>query len=176
MIEQNAQVVEENSVQTDEKQDGKRQKWHVGRSKEDKIGRLKYHEVVTKKILEQNERILDELRWMRHRLKALGESDLDVPMVERYAIVDEVDREIFNRVFAAGSTGVLPKEVAAHPLLGRFKLRYYEVSRRIVRMNKRLHFEAGEFLFEKRGHRWAVTAFGFSVWGKTKKEVEEENE
>jgi len=176
MIEQNAQVVEENSVQTSEKELKERQKWHVGRSKEDKIGRLKYHEVVTKKILDQNERILDELRWMRHRLKALGESDLDVPMVERYAIVDEVDREIFNRVFAAGSTGVLPKEVAAHPLLGRFKLRYYEVSRRIVRMNKRLHFEAGEFLFEKRGHRWAITSFGFGVWGKTKKEVEEENE
>ena len=32
----------------------------------------------------------------------------------------------------------------------------------------------GEFLFEKRGHRWAVTKFGFEVWGKSKKEFDEE--
>jgi predicted CoA-binding protein len=37
----------------------------------------------------------------------------------------------------------------------------------IVVMDKCLKFETGELLFEKRGHRWALTAFGFEVWGET---------
>jgi len=176
MIEQYKQVNSEMPAQTGEKQTEKRQKWHVGRSKEDKIGRVKYHEIITKKSYELDKQILDELRWIRHRLKPLGEADYDPPMIERYAFCDEVDRAIFDRVFTAGSLGVLPKKVAADPALANFKLKYYEVSRRIVRMNKRVHFETGECLFEKRGHRWAVTAFGFDVWGKSKKEVEEEKE
>ncbi len=49
--------------------------------------------------------------------------------------------------------------------LEQYKLEYYDVSRRIVRMNKRLHLETGELLFEKRGHRWALTTFGFDVYG-----------
>jgi hypothetical protein len=34
-------------------------------------------------------------------------------------------------------------------------------------MNKRLYFETKEYLFEKRGHKWALTSFGFDVWGET---------
>jgi hypothetical protein len=34
-------------------------------------------------------------------------------------------------------------------------------------MNKRLKLEAGELLFEKRGHRWALTRFAFDVYGAT---------
>ena len=176
MIEQDKQVNSEMLVQMGGKQAEKRQKRHVGRSKEDKVGRFKYHEVITKKSYELDRQILDELRWMRHRLKPLGENDYDPPMIERYAFRGEVDRAIFDRVFAAGGLGVLPKNVAADSALSKFKLKYYEVSRRIVRMNKRLHFETGECLFEKRGHKWAVTVFGFDVWGKSKKEVEEEKE
>ena len=174
MIEQNKQVTSEMLVQTDEKQAEKRQRRHIARSKEDKVGRFKYHEVITKKSYELDKQILDELRWIRHSLEKLGESDYDPPMVERYSFCDEVDRAIFERVFTAGRLGVLPKNVAADSALAQFKLKYYEVSRRIVRMNKRLHFETGKYLFEKRGHRWAVTAFGFDVWGKSRKEVEEE--
>ena len=36
---------------------------------------------------------------------------------------------------------------------------------------KRLDFETGEFLFEKRGHRWALTRFAFDVYGETEVEV-----
>lgn len=38
-------------------------------------------------------------------------------------------------------------------------------------MNKRLHFEVGELLFEKCGHRWALTRFVFDVYGETEEEV-----
>ena len=46
------------------------------------------------------------------------------------------------------------------------------MSHRIVTMNKRLRFEVGDCL--RSGHRWAVTKFGFEVWGKSKKEFDEE--
>jgi hypothetical protein len=173
MIEQEEQISTEKSVQTEENRVEKVHKKDP-RSIENKLGRQKYHEVLTKKVFAQNEQILDELRWIRHRVKALGESDIDMPMLERYAFRDQVDSEIFQRLMTAGDSGVFPKDVAVDVALAKYHLRYYDVSRRIVRMNKRLHFEVGEFLFEKRGHRWAVTKFGFEVWGKSKKEFDEE--
>lgn len=39
------------------------------------------------------------------------------------------------------------------------------MSRRIVRMNKRLECETGERLFEKRGWKWALTSFALEIWG-----------
>jgi len=30
-------------------------------------------------------------------------------------------------------------------------------------MNRRLHFETGKVLFEKRGDKWALTSFAFDV-------------
>lgn len=161
------QGLEEKNVQT-LKKTGKK------RSQEDKIGRLRYHEVVTKRVLSVQEQILSELRWIRHRLKALGESDIDVPMLEKYAVKDQVDLLIMERVRMAGDPGVFPKDVAAAvDTLGEYNLRYYDVSRRIIRMNKRLHFETGDRLFEKRGHRWALTRFGFDVYGATEAEAED---
>lgn len=176
MVEQDIHESNEKAVQmpiSDGKNEGKKVK-RDPRSRENKIGRQKLHEVKTMKVIAQNGRILDELRWIRHRLKALGESDIDRPLLEMYAIKDQVDSDILQRVLTAGDSGVLPKDVAADPSLSRWHLRYYEVSRRIVRMNKRLYFEVGEYLFEKRGHRWAVSKFGFDAWGKTVSEVEEE--
>ena len=70
--------------------------------------------------------------------------------------------------------GVLPKIVAADVNhRGDFNLRYYDVSRRILRMNKRLHFETGKCLFEKRGHSWALTRFAFDSY---EEPIEQENE
>jgi hypothetical protein len=71
--------------------------------------------------------------------------------------------EILERVREAGPQGVFPKDVAKE--LCQYALKYYDISRRIIRMNKRLQFETGERLFEKRGHRWALTSFAFEVWG-----------
>jgi hypothetical protein len=145
-----------------------------GRSQEDKVGRIKYQTVLLKEVKGQNKQILDELRWLRHRLAVLGESDVDVPMLEKYAVKDQVDLEIMERVRQVGVQGVFPKDVADYVnKLGAYGLRYYDVNRRIVRMNKRLHFEAGELLFEKRGHRWALTRFAFDVYGDAEAEAKE---
>ena len=166
MVEQVKQSLGEKPVQTLENE-SESEKPCRKRSVEEKVGRLKYHEVLTKRLLVQSERILDELRWIRHRLRALGECDVDVPMVERFAVKDEVDLEIMQLVREAGVAGVFPKDVAKHPALAKYGLEYYDVSRRIVRMNKRLRYEVGELLFEKRGHRWALTRFAFDRYGET---------
>jgi hypothetical protein len=71
--------------------------------------------------------------------------------------------EIIETVKEVGNSGVFPKDVAAS--LQQYKLEYYDVSRRIVRMNRRLQLETGELLFEKRGHKWALTRFAFEVYG-----------
>jgi predicted transcriptional regulator len=47
----------------------------------------------------------------------------------------------------------------------RFWDRWWELSRRVLCMNKRLTHETVEKLFEKRGWRWALTRFAFDVWG-----------
>jgi len=58
---------------------------------------------------------------------------------------------------------IFPKDVAKQ--LSQYGLKYYEVSRRILHMNKRLTHETGEKLFEKRGWKWALTSFAFDIWG-----------
>ena len=94
--------------------------------------------------------------------------------VEGFAVVDEVDREIVQRIREAGVPGVLPKVAAADVnQRGTFDLKYYDVSRRILRMNKRLHYETGKCLFEKRGHAWALTRFAFDSYGAIGDEVED---
>lgn len=162
LIEQDKQDLEKIVVQTADKE---REKRKNKRSSEEKIGRLKYHEVLTKKVFAQNERLLGELRWIRRRLERIGEAEYSVFDVEGFAVLDEVDREIVQRIREAGVPGILPKIVAADVnQRGNFALRYYDVSRRILRRNKRLHFETGKYLFEKRGHAWALTRFAFDSY------------
>jgi hypothetical protein len=159
----------EKPVQMDEKVI---QKCKKGRSQEDKVGRIKYQSVLLKMIKGQNERILTELRWVRHKLDRLGEADYDEVTFEGFAVQDQADREILQRVREVGDAGVFPKDVAEWVnKLGAYDLKYYDVSRRIVRMNKRLYFETGKVLFEKRGHRWALSKFAFDVYGATEEDV-----
>ena len=76
-----------------------------------------------------------------------------------------------ERVHQAGLQGIFPKDVAKD--MEQYGLEYYDVSRKIVRMNKRLHFETGELLFEKRGHKWTLTRFAFDVYGDAEAEAKE---
>ena len=58
---------------------------------------------------------------------------------------------------------MLPKDLAAR--LSAYKVRRHQVSRRILRMNRKLEKEIGERLVEKRGWHWALTSFGNEIWG-----------
>ena len=87
------------------------------------------------------------------------------PIIEKIACLDEVDREILQVLFEVGSLGVLPKDLATR--LARFSVSRHQISRRILRINKRLEKEMGEHVAEKRGWCWALTSFAAEVWGET---------
>jgi hypothetical protein len=90
-------------------------------------------------------------------------------LIERVACRDEVDREILRLLFEAGSIGLLPKDLAN--MLEGFKVTRYQVSRRILRMNKRLSNEFGEEAAEQRGWHWALTSFVIESWGNAEKKI-----
>ncbi len=102
-------------------------------------------------------------RVILNSLKNSGFLSFGVPLIQKWSCRDQVDVEIVAKVQEAGKVGMFPKDVAA--ALPSYGLRYYDVSRRIVRMNKRLKAETGEALFEQRGYRWALSKFGFDAYG-----------
>jgi hypothetical protein len=97
-----------------------------------------------------------------------GSFNFEQPLIERVACRDEVDREILQLLYEAGSPGLLPKDMQAR--LERFKVTRHQISRKILRINKRLEKEFGEKAAEKRGWHWALTRFIVDAWGETEKE------
>ena len=136
------------------------------RSQSDKIGRLKYNQHLLKQTLAEVEEVKLMLRTIFAGLK--GSFNFEQSLIERVACEDEVDREILQLLFEVGSTGMLPKDLAVK--LEKFKVTRQQVSRRILRMNKRLEKEFGECVVEKRGWHWAFTGFGFDTWGGSEKD------
>jgi hypothetical protein len=96
-----------------------------------------------------------------------GSFNFEQSLIERIACEDEVDREILRLLFEAGSHGLLPKDFAAK--LARFKVQRFQISRRILRMNKRLQIEFGAEVAEQRDWHWALTSFAFETWGGNEK-------
>jgi hypothetical protein len=177
------QIAQEKGVMPVQRQEKKR-------SLEEKIGKLKLNNLLLKRLLDEvrlfRKEMDDRERKIWEKLKEIetkqnlilqgfrgyGILKYSPSVLERTAVKDAVDLEILHRVWQAGAQGVLPKTVASDASLVKYGLKHYHVSRRIARMNNRLFEEYAECLFEKRGHKWAFTDFGFEVWGKTKEEVE----
>jgi hypothetical protein len=135
------------------------------RSGEERIGRLKYNQHLLKRVLTEISEVKETQRIILNGLKGAGYFHFDVSLIQKYACEDQVDVEILQLIYQAGREGILPKDVASG--LPEYHLRYYHVTRRIQRMNRRLEREIGERLFEKRGWKWALTSFGVDVWGET---------
>jgi hypothetical protein len=138
------------------------------RSREERIGRLKYNQYLLKRVLTEISEVREMQRIILNGLKSAGYFHFDVPLIQKYACEDQVDVEILQLVYQAGREGILPKDVASGLL--EYRLRHYHVTRRIQRMNRRLEREIGERLFEKRGWKWALTSFGVDIWGETEKD------
>lgn len=157
MTEQSTHMISESPVQERRKP----------RSEAEKVGRLKY----TLQLLQDIRRDVREVREVQriiiNGLKGAGYFHFSIPLLQKFACEDIIDQEILERLYEAGREGLFPKYVAAD--LPEYKLRHWHVSRRILRMNKRLERETGEKLFEKRGHKWALTSFAFEVWGESEK-------
>ena len=75
------------------------------------------------------------------------------PFSKAFVIINcgNPDGDTLQLLFEAGGSGLLPKDLAAK--LERFKVTRHQVSRRILRMNKRVEKEFGEHVAEKRGWR-----------------------
>jgi hypothetical protein len=131
------------------------------RSQNDKVGRLKYNQLLLKRVLSE----ISEVKLMQRTIfSGLKEFfRFEQPMIEKISCSDELDKEILQVLFEAGSLGVLPKDLAAR--LVRFNVTRHQISRRILRMNRRLEKEFGERVAEKRGWHWALTTFVMEVWG-----------
>src|SRR5208283_2653332 len=80
------------------------------RTQSDKIGRLKYNQQLLKQTLSEVEEVKLMLRTIFAGLK--GSFDFEQSLIERIACRDEVDRDILQILFEAGSSGLLPKELA----------------------------------------------------------------
>src|SRR5665647_41939 len=104
------------------------------RSQSDKIGRLKYNQQLLKQTLAEVAEVKLMLRTIFAGLK--DSFNFEQSLIEHMACEDEVDREILRLLFEAGSLGLLPKDLAVK--LVNFKVTRHQVSRRILRMNKRL--------------------------------------
>jgi hypothetical protein len=73
--------------------------------------------------------------------------------------------ELRSRVhlFEAGSTGLLSNDIACR--LRRFKIIRHQISRRILKMNRRLAKESGKQVAEQSGWHWALTGFALDAYG-----------
>ena len=126
-----------------------------GRSQSEKVGRLKYNQQLLNEALLEIEEVKLMLRTIFAGLK--GSFNFEQSLIERVACKDEVDREILQVLFEAGSPGVLPKDMAKK--LARFKVTRNQISRRILRMNKRLEKEFGRACCRK--ERLALGTYKF---------------
>jgi hypothetical protein len=166
LFEQNKQGLAEKVVQTVKMGNKKR-------SAEEKIGRIKHNQILLRQVLAEISELRGDMKVLRNAMVSAGWMRFTVPEVQRFSFEDKVDEAIFDWVKTSGANGMFPKDVAAE--LSQFDLAYYDVSRRIVRMNKRLEAETGYVLFEKVGHKWALTRFAFDVYGETEAEVARSN-
>lgn len=137
------------------------------RSQADKVGKLKYLLAKDKKL----DRDVAEIKLLLKVIFAGLKDSLHFAksLIEEAACQDEVDKVILQLLFEAGAPGMLPKDIAAK--LAEFKIARHQVTRRIVRMNKRLAKELDSVVVERRGWCWAMTSFGVDAYKASEKDL-----
>ncbi len=133
----------------------KPQKEGKKRSQADKVGKLKYLLQKDRKLDEKLDKIELMLRTLLTGLKP--SFSFDQSLIEKLACGDDVDEEILQLLFESGAPGMLPKDLTVK--LAAFTVTRHQISRRIVRMNKRLVKKLGSPVAEQRGWHWALTGF-----------------
>jgi hypothetical protein len=138
------------------------------RSPEEKYGKYKW----IKTLVNRNSR---ELREIKRMLRGLGLGlshlmDYDSEYLVKMVCRDSRDEMILDVLHECGSTGLSPKEIFLK--VRRYGLKYYHVTRRIKRMNKRMLNEIGERVADKVGWNWALSDFMFRNWNAKMGEIE----
>jgi len=147
------------------------------RSQADKVGRIKYQ-------AEQLHDLTLDMRVVKKTVLAIYHGLMKARLLEYekdfltvIVAKDQVDQEILHILREAGKQGALPKDISIELEIAGFKVRRFQVSRRILRMNKRLQKELeGQNAAEKQGHKWALTKFMFESWGEGIKRAAEKEE
>jgi hypothetical protein len=137
------------------------------RSQADKVGKLKYLLAKDKKL----DRDVAEIKLLLRVIFAGLKDSLhfEKSLIEEAACEDELDKAILQLLFEAGAPGLLPKDIASK--LAEFKVARHQVTRRIVRMNKRLSKELDSAVVERRGWCWAMTSFGVDAYKASEKDL-----
>ncbi len=137
------------------------------RSQADKVGKLKYLLAKDKKL----DRDVAEIKLLLRVIFAGLKDSLhfEKSLIEEAACEDEIDKAILQLLFEAGAPGLLPKDIAAK--LIEFKIARHQVTRRIVRINKRLAKELDSAVVERRGWCWAMTSFGVDAYKASEKDL-----
>ena len=140
------------------------------RSPEEKYGKYKWIRMLVR-------RNSEEIREMKRMLTGLSRGlshlmDFDSEYLVNMVCRDSRDRAILDVLRAAGSTGLSPKKI--HAKVRRYGLKYHHITRRIKRMNKRMHDEIGERVADKVGRNWALSRFMVHNWNAKTNEIETE--
>jgi len=118
--------------------------------------------------------VKDELEALRvtqrYMVKGLEHEFLfEQEYVEDVACTDDVDRAIIEELRHAGQYGMLPRDVASR--LKEYKLKPWNVTQRIRRMNRKLDRLICQKAVEKVGKGWTLTTFLREAWGSTQQEL-----
>lgn len=137
------------------------------RSQAEKKGRIRYAFEKISAI----ERDINEIKRILRRLSEGLDPFLifDKDFIISIACEDEVDRAILDALRAAGSAGILPKDIL--PQVEHYGLKYWHVTRLIKRINRRLERKIGKHAAEKRGLKWALTNFMNKAWEANKEDI-----
>lgn len=137
------------------------------RSQADKVGKLKYLLAKDKKL----DRDIAEIKLLLKVIFAGLKDSLqfEKSLIEEAACRDEVDEAILQLLYEAGAPGMLPKDIAAK--LSEFRITRHQVTRRIIRMNKRLAKELDSAAVERRGWCWAMTNFGVDAYKASERDL-----
>jgi hypothetical protein len=137
------------------------------RSQADKVGKLKYLLAKDKKL----DRDVAEIKLLLKVIFAGLKDTLhfEKSLIEEAACQDEIDKAILQLLFEAGAAGILPKDIASK--LVEYKVARHQVTRRIVRINKRLAKELDSAVVERRGWCWAMTSFGVDAYKASEKDL-----
>ena len=140
-----------------------------GRTRAEKVGRLKYMLQLLKRLDRKISRLDARQRTIFHGLRDFMTFKRDY--LDEVACRDGLDEEILQ-ILREGDA--LPSSISSTLETRGFRgVNRFKVTRRIQSMNKRLRRELGQNVAEKRGKHWSLTSFIIDSWGATVEEARE---
>lgn len=137
-----------------------KQKTRRKRTLAQKHGRLKWLEILLKRVITRLDQVSQRQRIM---LKYFEEQfQFPTEYIEEIAAPRILEKEILQ-VLRQHSTGILPSQIAEQ--LKDLGINRWQVSRHIQAMNNRLQKELGKTVATKSGHKWVLSTFMLENWG-----------